>query len=156
MVKISEEIKTLITMLRHRIAVQRNLRRISQQIEARIIEHDSSKFQEDEFEGFVEINVVARVHPYGSEEYKNSISHNKAVELHWSRNRHHPEYNRDIGKGVEAMTLVDMIELVCDWKAASETYGQTSFQESLAIQSKRFNLTPEQEYVIGLIARSIL
>lgn len=153
MIKVSEEIKTLITMLRHRIAVQRHLRRISQQIEARIVEHDSSKFQEDEFEGFVEINIVARTHPYGSQEYKDSISHNNAVELHRQRNRHHPEYHQT---GVEDMTLVELIEMVCDWKAASETYGQTSFQESLSIQAKRFNLTPEQEYVVGLIARSIL
>jgi hypothetical protein len=145
---VSEEIKTLITFIRHIELVRRRLVWLSHQLEERAQLHDLSKFREDEFEGFVEINQIARKFKYGSPEYKASIK-TDAVSLHYSRNTHHPEYHPD---GVDGMNLLDFIEMVADWKAASETYGQTSFEDSLAIQVDRFRLTPEQVYLVRMIA----
>jgi len=40
-----------------------------------------------------------------------------AIEHHYKNNRHHPEH---FNNGIDEMNLVDLIELLCDWKAASE------------------------------------
>jgi hypothetical protein len=54
------------------------------------------------------------------------------------------------------MNLLDIIEMICDWKAASDTYGQISFLESLEIQKKRYNLTSEQWYLIQKVVDCLM
>lgn len=149
---ISDEINTIITIHRHIVLVQRYLQRIAIELQERWQVHDISKLSPDEFYGFVEINRTAREYPYNSEEYKKSIKDNNAVELHYLRNSHHPEY---YSNGINDMSLIDIIEMVCDWKAASETYKQTSFEDSLKIQRDRFKLEDKHVYLIELIAEAI-
>jgi len=152
MAELSEETETLITILRHVRVVQEYISRFAGVLSDRALTHDLSKLDLDEFDGFVEINRIARTFPYGSQEYKDSIGRNKTVSLHWSRNSHHPEYHPN---GVNDMNLFDWIEMICDWKAASVTYGQASFDDSLKIQIARFKLSPEQIYLVKLIAEII-
>ena len=149
---LSEGIKTLTTILKHRGLVQKYLHILSQKLEIRAIAHDLSKLRIDEFSGFVAINKVAREHPYGSKEYKKSLKDNDVIDLHFSRNSHHPEYHE---AQVADMGLFDIIEMVCDWKSASMTYGNTTLLEALEIQIKRFGLTKEQLYLIKLIIEEI-
>jgi len=149
---LTEETKTTITIIRHINLVQRFMNRIAQALEKRALIHDQSKFSEDEFGGFVQINRIAREHKYGSPEYKESLKQVDAVEKHYSRNSHHPEYHPG---GVGDMSLFDIIEMVCDWKAAAETYSQSTLEESLPIQVERFKLTPEQVYLVKLIVREL-
>jgi hypothetical protein len=152
MTELTEEIKTLIVFNRHIELVRERLINLAHQLEERAQLHDLSKFQEDEFGGFVEINQVARQFPYGSAEYMESIKNNNAVALHYSRNSHHPEYHAG---GVSDMGLLDLIEMVADWGAASEAYGQTSFEDALKKQTERFKLTPEQVHFIRIIAEVV-
>lgn len=149
----NEETKTLITFIRHIELVKKSMLSFSRQLEERAQLHDLSKFKEDEFGGFVEINRVAREHPYGSEEYKASIKDNNTISLHYSRNTHHPEYHPK--GGINQMGLLDLIEMICDWKAASETYGQVSFEEAVNISIDRFKPNGYKEYVIRMIAREL-
>ena len=146
------EIKALVTIQRHITIVQKYLTRLSNRLAERAIEHDLSKLSKDELAGFVEVNQIARLHPYGSPEHKASLSGNKTIDLHFSRNSHHPEYWPN---GIDDMSLLDLIELVVDWKAASLTYGQTSLQDSLAIQQKRFNLDDKMMWLISLIVEEL-
>ena len=125
---------------------------ICQELERRANEHDQSKYREDEFSGFVQINKIAREYPYGSDEYKASLKEVDAVDLHYSRNDHHPEH---FSGNVLDMNFFQLVEMVCDWKAASESYGQTSFGESLRIQKERFKLDDKQFFVIQLIAEAL-
>ena len=148
----SEENTTLVTILAHVRLVQKYMSRISKALEQRAIEHDISKLLSDEYKGFIEVNRVARTHAYGSDEYKASLKGNNVIKLHFSRNSHHPEYYLN---GVSDMSLLDIIEMVVDWKAASETYGQTSFEDSISIQKDRFGLSDEQLYLIRLIAKEL-
>jgi len=147
---LSEEAKTITTILRHNRLVASYLINLACAMEKRAIVHDASKLSVDEFTGFVQINRIAREHEYGSQEYKDSIKKTDAVALHYSRNPHHPEHYKS---GVDDMSLVDLIEMVADWKAASETYGQTSLEEALEIQAKRFGLSAKHLYLIGLIVK---
>lgn len=55
---------------------------------------------------------------YGTPEYKQSLEDlGPALEHHYANNRHHPEYWPN---GVADMSLLDITEMLCDWKAASE------------------------------------
>ena len=148
----SEETKTLVTILRHVGIVRRNIKHFSQVLDRRAEIHDISKLSLEEFRGFVEVNQIARQYPFGSKEYKESLKDNNVINLHFSRNSHHPEFYPN---GIDDMSLLDIIEMVCDWKAASETYGQTSFTDALAIQADRFKINKEQWYLIGLIAKEL-
>jgi hypothetical protein len=149
--ELSEETKTLAVIHRHITLVKDNLFTIANKLQKRARNHDLSKLRGDELLGFIQINKVARKYPYGSDEYKAALEID-AVGLHYSRNDHHPEYFSD---GVSDMNLFQLIEMVADWKAASETYGQTTFDESLRKQRKRFHLDDKQFYIIQLIAEAL-
>lgn len=148
MAEISQESRTIVTMLQHRGQVAYLLRELARQFEARADLHDLSKFKLDEFSEFVDINRIAREHAFGSKEYNDSLSGNKAIALHFSRNRHHPEYHEG---GVNQMNLVDFIEMVCDWIAASRTYGTTKWEDVITEQKRRFDLSNCQLATISLI-----
>jgi hypothetical protein len=150
---INEEAKTIVTILRHTKLVASCLENIAAVLSRRAIVHDISKFSEDEFSGFVQINRVARTCEYGSPEYKASLAEVDAVPLHYSRNSHHPEH---FDNGVDEMSLIDFIEMVADWKAASEVYGQTLLKDALEIQTARFGLQERHLWLIRLILDELL
>jgi hypothetical protein len=146
----NEEIKTLVTMLSHQAQVKARLSALARELEKRADLHDLSNFKADEFEGFVEINQIARKYPFGSPEYKASISDNKTIELHFSRNRHHPEF---FANGISDMNFVDFVEMVIDWLGASAVYGTGAFEDALQKQIERFDLQPDEINLIRLIVR---
>ena len=149
---IAEEAKTIVKILMHGRLITSHLERLANVLRERATVHDLSKFSEDEFAGVVRINRIAREHEYGSPEYMESIKESDALALHFSRNPHHPEHYPG---GVDDMTLVDIIEMVADWKAASEAYGQTSLEDALAIHAERFSLRDKHLYLIRLIIEAL-
>lgn len=146
----NEETTVLITLLRHHRHVSHLLRELARQLESRADLHDLTVLELDEFQGRVEIQHVARTHPYDSPEYRESIKDNTSLQLHYSRNSHHPEY---YPAGVDEMSFIDFIEMTIDWLGASRTYRNTSFEDGLKDQIRRFKLQPNHLYLIRLIAR---
>jgi hypothetical protein len=129
---------------RHRDYVRLALTLVQQAIERRGIEHDASKMLDDEFAGFARINAIAREHKFGSPEYKASMQQEKGtIDLHFSRNTHHPERPKLMGEQAEKerglpddatywsahagarMTFLDVIEMVCDWWGARLGYNDS-------------------------------
>jgi hypothetical protein len=148
-----QEIQTLVTILRHQALVASQMRKLAHLlIEAADI-HDLSKLSPWEFTGFVEFNHVARENKLGSPEYQQSLKDNEGViGLHYKSNRHHPEHH---SHGIENMGLVDLVEMVADWRAASAVYGQTSFEEALPILRERFGLDQRHLYLVWLIHNAL-
>jgi len=145
----NEEIRALATILRHQKMVSFLLRELAREFERRADLHDMSKLQLDELEGFVEINRIARQYKFGSKEYKETIGSHPCVKLHYSRNTHHPEYHQG---GVRSMGLIDFMEMVIDWTAATKTYGNMSWEEVIQQQKKEFpQLSDCQLALISLI-----
>ena len=151
-------IKLLLTMHRHRSFVVDGLEQVSDELRRRGRVHDRSKYQFDEFEGFSEINKVAREHPYGSKEYRESLSSQKGpdgcITKHFARNSHHPEYfidNPGLYCGIEEMGWLDIIEMVIDWNSASKTYSKSTLRESVKVQKKRFAFTEGQWWLIDQV-----
>lgn len=147
---------------RHRDFVRLALLAVSQDLERRSLTHDASKMLDDEFAGFARINAIARVNKFGSEEYKTSMKQEKAtIDLHFSRNSHHPERPILLGERAEEerglpddctywadrdgarMTFLDVIEMVCDWWGARKGYGDSrTWQESVEL-----NFTSKGKYL---------
>lgn len=140
-----DAIQTLRTIAAHRDYVRLGLLDIRQELERRALAHDLSKLSGDEFDGFTRINRAAREHPYGSEEYRAGLRQEKpTIDLHYSRNSHHPEHHKLPHRECvqESMDFLDLIEMVCDWYAAFQTYGsQGTWEENMEKQRGRFGET---------------
>jgi hypothetical protein len=149
---ISPETALLATMERHVSHVRDSLARIRHELELRGIRHDRSKYSSEEFPGFARINATARRHPYGSDEYKASLAAERpTVERHTRENSHHPEAHDERWRWPERVSIIryeqmpwlDIIEMVCDWRAAWEAYGkQGTWEGNIVKQRERF---PEGE-----------
>jgi hypothetical protein len=107
----------------------------------RSICHDRSKTQPPEVEVFDEFTPKLKTSIYGSEEYKGYLdAMGKGLKHHYANNRHHPEH---FDNGVDDMTLVDLIEMLADWKAATERHDDGDLARSLEIQRERFGLSDQ-------------
>lgn len=103
--------------------------------------HDQSKLATPEVEAFAEYTPKLATCAYGSDEYKMYLAAIKpALDHHYANNRHHPEYHKE---GVSDMNLLDIMEMLCDWKAASERHKDGSIQKSIEINMERFGLSPQ-------------
>jgi hypothetical protein len=102
--------------------------------------HDASKLQSPELEGFHEKTAQLNAITYDGPEYRQSLKDLEQTLLHhYGHNRHHPEHFRN---GVSDMTLIDLIEMFCDWKASSERQKNGNIRQSLEKNTDKFNLPP--------------
>ncbi|SBV38524.1 hypothetical protein BN7874_289 [Phage NCTB] len=105
----------------------------------RMLTHDQSKLGSVEVELFTEYTPKLKTAKFGSEEYNQFLVGLKpALDNHYAHNRHHPEHYED---GVSSMTLIDVIEMMCDWAASSLRSKDGSFENSLKICKSRFELS---------------
>jgi hypothetical protein len=103
--------------------------------------HDQSKLVSPEVEYFTEYTPKLAACTYGSDEYKGYLQAIKpALDHHYANNRHHPEHHKD---GVNDMNLIDILEMLCDWKAASERHNDGNIRKSIEINANRFGLSPQ-------------
>lgn len=103
--------------------------------------HDNSKMEGPEWPLFRENTILLRDITYGTDEYKEALKKIKpALDHHYSHNSHHPEFYED---GLNDMCLLDLMEMLCDWKAATERHADGDLMKSLEINSKRFNISPQ-------------
>ncbi len=109
----------------------------------RAVEHDLSKTQPPEVELFDRMTPQLKTAPFGSPEYTAALDELKpALEHHYANNRHHPEAFGE--QGVNGMTLVDLMEMVADWKASSERPGGTQdLRKSIALVKDRFGISDQ-------------
>lgn len=63
------------------------------------------------------------------------------------------EYKPD--SGVAGMSLLDLIEMLCDWKAATERHNDGSIARSLKINRERFNISDQLQSILENTAREL-
>lgn len=103
--------------------------------------HDRSKTLPPEVDVFNEFTPKLKTSTYGSDEYKAFLaSMGPGLEHHYANNRHHPEH---FSQGINGMTLVDLIEMLADWKAATERHDNGDLMRSLEIQRHRFGISDQ-------------
>jgi len=118
--------------------VRARLNYICECLEARAQWHDRSKLQEPEKSGFDVLTLNLKDLVYGSDEYRAALAEARPViDHHYAANSHHPEHYEN---GIAGMSMLDVIEMLCDWKAASERTKQGSIAQSLAHNKQRFRI----------------
>lgn len=108
--------------------------------------HDASKLVNPEKAMFNEYTPLLRELTYGSDEYKSTlIKMGAALEHHYQNNSHHPEHFEN---GVRDMSLLDVVEMLADWVAATRRHADGSIRDSLVINRKRFGLSDQLYEII--------
>ena len=102
------------------------------------VAHDLSKLSEPEAETFDRVTDRLSDLKYGSDEYNACLAEMKpCLDHHYAKNRHHPQH---FPNGVTGMTLVDVVEMICDWKASSERQNDGNILKSIEHNSGRFGI----------------
>lgn len=131
---------------KHRSFVRMLMYEIAKDIIDRADHHDDSKLLPPEKELFDEYTPKLKGCTYGSPEYKEYLKCLKqALDHHYSENRHHPEH---FANGMNGMNLVDMVELICDWFAATLRHDDGDINKSLQINKDRFNMDDQTVAVL--------
>ena len=113
--------------------------------------HDESKLVSPEVEAFDALGPPGAV-KYDSPEYKANLDALEgALDHHYRNNRHHPNHWPN---GIHDMSMIDMLEMLCDWKASCERYGN-DFAETLPINTKRFGYGEELETLFRRTAEEL-
>jgi len=129
--------------LEHKSHVKENMRILIDELILRATTHDDSKLKSPEKEIFDEYTPKLKNSTYMSDEYKDFLKEmNVALDHHYKHNPHHPEYHDD---GILGMTLVDLVEMICDWKAASMRHSNGDIKESIKCNKDRFGYSSELE-----------
>lgn len=103
--------------------------------------HDQTKLVSPEVEVFTEYTDALAASTYGSPEYLDHLRlMAPALEHHYAHNRHHPEHHKH---GVDDMNLIDILEMLVDWKAASERHNNGNILKSLEVNAERFSISPQ-------------
>lgn len=135
----------------HSYRVEELLQPLIRELSARSSSHDFSKLKSPEVEIFDEFTPKLKHSTYGSEEYKGFLeSMGEALKHHYEVNRHHPEHFEN---GINDMTLIDLVEMLADWKAATERHEDGSLIKSLDIQRDRFGIDDQLMGVLYNTAR---
>lgn len=122
--------------IKHIEKVRKYIRIFTDALTTRAIRHDRTKLESPEVEVFAEFTPKLAGSTYGSEEYNGFLKEmNVALQHHYASNRHHPEH---FTKGIDDMTLVDIVEMLCDWKAASLRQNDGNLLKSIEINAARF------------------
>ena len=138
---------------------------VTEKLNRRAMQHDDSKFSEQEFPAFAAETPNLRSLTYGSDEYKEALKRlGPALSNHYKNNRHHPEYfgntscdqcgneennpcscggSRTQRGNISEMDLLDLIEMLADWKAATERHADGNLRNSIRQNQNRFGYSDE-------------
>lgn len=132
--------------LRHSLRVGELMGQPIRELVDRSVKHDLSKTEEPELSVFNEYTPKLKHSTYGSDEYKSYLAAMKpALDHHYALNAHHPEHRPN---GINGMTLVDLIEMLADWKAATERHTDGDLTRSLEIQRERFGISDQLAQIL--------
>lgn len=126
---------------------------LSQEVMLRGNRHDDSKLEPEELGHYVATIDEFEKYPFGSEGYnKAKESLGPAVLHHYKHNRHHPEHFED---GIDGMNLLDVIEMLCDWKAATQNHPENvgDMAKSIEWATKKYKISPQLAKILYNTAR---
>lgn len=131
---------------KHIRTVQNYLQRFRSNLYMRGLAHDASKLQSPEKEAYDIMTPRLNELEYGTKEYSDSLAEFKHItDHHYANNSHHPEHWEN---GVDDMSLLDIVEMLADWKAASEKTKGGDIWKSLEVCVKRFGISPQLSSIL--------
>jgi hypothetical protein len=139
--------------LKHIRQVRKNIRAILLELWLRGKLHDRSKLQKEEKAGFDEYTPKLAGSTYGSEEYRQFLKDlTPYLDHHYAHNAHHPEHYE---QGIQGMNLIDILEMFCDWYAATKRHNDGDIMKSIAINQKRFGYSDDLKAIFENTYRDI-
>ncbi len=127
--------------LKHVNEVRSNIWTLIKELDERAKDHDASKFEEPERSVFAKNTPKLEVTEYGTPEYDDLLKEvQEAIDHHYSKNTHHPEHWPN---GIEDMDLIDIVEMLCDWAAATKRNRNGNIHKSIERNQERFNISPQ-------------
>ena len=138
---------------KHIEAVRKYIRFMIDKIDMRGVKHDASKLESPEVEVFAEYTPKLNNTTFGSEDYYANLEQMKsALDHHYASNRHHPEH---FVNGINDMTLVDILEMFCDWKASTLRHNDGNLLKSIETNAERFNMDGQLKQILINTARML-
>ena len=132
--------------IKHKELVEKYVNKLINNLIVTGLCHDDSKLEEPEKLIFDKYTPRLSKSTYGSDEYKEFLKEMKvALDHHYANNRHHPEYYED---GIKGMTLVDLCEMIADWKAATLRHDDGDIHKSIELNQKRFGYSNELKQIL--------
>jgi hypothetical protein len=74
------------------------------------------------------------------------------LEHHYEHNSHHPEH---YPSGITGMSLLDVMEMLIDWKAASERHTDGDIMRSIEQNQERFGYSDDLRSIFENTAREM-
>lgn len=131
---------------KHIDKVRKYLRFFTDKLTNRGEQHDAAKLESPEVELFAEHTENLASLEYGSEEYKQELVALKpALDHHYGIYRHHPEH---FPNGINDMNLIDLVEMIADWKASSERHNSGNLLKSIEINAQRFSISEQLTQIL--------
>lgn len=125
--------------------VQLYLQQIIDDLQKRLLVHDRSKLLPPEIDGYAGLKDAVNGLKYGTDEYRAAFEPFKSIiARHYAYNDHHPEH---FNEGIKEMSLLQIVEMLADWKAAS-TRNSTELAPSLLASFQRFGIDEQLAVVI--------
>lgn len=123
------------------------IKRCIRELRKKAVSHDFDKIHDSvEKSLFDEFTPKLKDCTFGSEEYKQFLAELKpALDIHYKNNRHHPEH---FTNGIIGMNLIDLLEMLCDWKASSERHADGNIMKSIEINQERFGYSDELKSIL--------
>lgn len=133
----SETVRTL----RHIEAVRNHVNVCIAELMRRGEEHDQSKLEDPERSIYEDTAPQLRQIPYGGEEYRKLTKRlGPALQHHYANNAHHPEH---FAGGIRDMTLIDLLEMVCDWRASGLRRSDGNIYTSVEVCRHKYGISDE-------------
>jgi len=159
------------------------LLKIVEELATRAAKHDLSKLVDPEKAAFDKFTPLLKGSTYGSREYEGFLSNMEpALDHHYRNNRHHPEHFKKYQciackqrfdmeviscpncacnmftiheTGIKGMNIVDIVEMLCDWKAASMRHADGNIFASINFNQKRFKYSDELASIFRNTAKEL-
>lgn len=139
--------------LLHIKAVNANTTLFAMKMLERGLVHDDSKMESPEREIFAEnLEQLGKV-MYGTKEYDECTDRCRpAIEHHYSKNRHHAQFWPN---GINDMTLIDLCEMLADWKAATARNKNGNIRKSIEINAEKYGMSPQLRKIFENTVREL-
>lgn len=118
--------------------VNERLKSVCVELRERGMFHDLSKFGPEEKPLYDVVVPKLNGLKYGTDEHRAALRElGPATAHHYAENTHHPEHYHN---GISGMDLLDVVEMYCDWAAASVRSGDGDMTQGIEINIKRFGI----------------
>jgi Family of unknown function (DUF5662) len=138
---------------KHIFEVQQRIRQVVVNLNRRAEAHDHSKLINPEKPIWDIVTPKLATIKYPSEEYNTVLREmGPALDHHYEANDHHPEHFEN---GMAGMSLMGMIEMLCDWKAATERTPGSDFGSLFDKHKKRWGYSDDVDSILRNTAKEL-